>query len=120
MRRPSQNFAALTIGALPKLLPMNFSVEHIGLPARNPTALKDWYLQTLEGRIVFESGTTPPAYFVRVGGTMLEIYEGDFGLKETSDNKCHGFRHLALRVDSIETAKKDLEGRGVRFTEDVK
>ncbi|MBA4150421.1 MAG: VOC family protein [Verrucomicrobia bacterium] len=99
---------------------MKISVEHIGLPARNPTALKEWYLHTLNGEIVFESGTTPPAYFVRLGGAMLEIYEGDFSARETGDNKCNGFRHLALRVDSIESAKKELEQRGVRFGEDVK
>ena len=99
---------------------MNIFVEHIGLPARNPTALKDWYVHTLEGRIVFESGTTPPAYFVRIGGAMLEIYEGDFSVKEVGDNKCNGFRHLALRVDSIESARKELESRGVQFREDVK
>ena len=99
---------------------MRISVEHIGLPARNPTELKDWYLKTLNGKIVFQSDTTPPAYFVQLDGAMLEIYEGDFAMKETADNKCNGFRHLALRVDSIETAKKELEQRGVHFREDVK
>lgn len=99
---------------------MKFSVEHIGLPARNPTALKDWYLRVLDGKIIFESGTTPPAYFVQISGAMLEIYEGDFAVKETSDNKLNGFRHLALRVDSIEAAKAELESRGVQFREDVK
>jgi glyoxylase I family protein len=99
---------------------MQFSVEHIGLPARNPAELKDWYVQMLNGKIIFESGTTPPAFFVQIGSAMLEIYEGDFSLKETSDNKLNGFRHLALRVDSIASARTELEQRGVQFSEDVK
>lgn len=41
-------------------------------------------------------------------------------LKETSDNRLHGWRHLALRVDSIETAKAQLEQRGVKFDQPVK
>ena len=51
---------------------------------------------------------------------MLEIYEGDFSIKETADNKLNGWRHLALRVDSIERAKAHLQERGVKFPEGVK
>ena len=51
---------------------------------------------------------------------MLEIYEGDFSLKETADNALNGWRHLALRVDSIESAKADLDKRGVKFSEPIK
>jgi len=96
---------------------MRISVEHIGLPARNPAELADWYLNTLGGTLTLK---TDSAFFVQLDGAMLEIYEGDFALRETGDNKCNGFRHLALQVDSIETAKKELEQRGVRFREDVK
>ena len=51
---------------------------------------------------------------------MIEIYEGDFALRETADNALNGWRHLALRVDSIEGAKAELEERGVIFSEPVK
>jgi glyoxylase I family protein len=51
---------------------------------------------------------------------MLEIYEGDFSLKETSDNALNGWRHLALRVDSLEKAKTALQERGVVFTDPIK
>ena len=100
---------------------MNFSVEHLGLAARDTVALKDWYLRVLGARVVFNNGQTPPAFFIALpGGAMLEIYEGDFALKETSDNALHGWRHLALRVDSIESAKAELEKRGVKFDQPVK
>ena len=100
---------------------MQFSVEHLGLPARDPAALKDWYVRVFGAELVFDNGQKPPAFFLRIGGgLMLEIYEGDFSLKETSDNALNGWRHLALRVDSIESAKKDLESRGVTFRESIK
>ena len=100
---------------------MKFSVEHLGLPARDPVALKNWYERVLEAKLIFDNGKTPPAYFLQLAnGLMLEIYEGDFSLKETSDNALNGWRHLALRVDSIEDAKADLEKRGVIFSEPLK
>lgn len=100
---------------------MNFSVEHLGLPALNPTALKDWYVSKLDGKLVFADGQTPLAFFVKLpGGVVLEIYQASSSLKETKDNKLAGWRHVALRVDSIEAAKALLEKRGVKFTEAIK
>lgn len=100
---------------------MNFSAEHLGLAARDTVALKDWYLRVLGARVVFDNGQSPPAFFITLpGGAMIEIYEGDFMLKETADNHLHGWRHLALRVDSIETAKAGLEKLGVKFDQPVK
>ena len=100
---------------------MKFSVEHLGLPARDPAALKNWYERVLGAKLIFDSGKTPPVYFFQLGhGLMLEIYEGDFSLKETSDNALNGWRHLVLRVDSMETAKTELEQRGVKFSEPIK
>jgi glyoxylase I family protein len=97
---------------------VKFRVEHLGLPARDPAALKEWYCRVLGAELVYDNGKTPPAYFLRMAdGLMLEIYEGDFALKETADNKLNGFRHLALRVDSIEAAKNLLLERGVKFPE---
>jgi glyoxylase I family protein len=100
---------------------MNFTVEHLGLPARHPVALKDWYVKTLGAELVFDSGQTPPAFFLKLpGGLMIEIYEGAAVLKETSHNGLAGWRHLALQVESIEAARGQLESRGVQFTDPVK
>jgi glyoxylase I family protein len=102
---------------------MNFSIEHIGLPARDPAALKNWYVNALGATVVFDnSGVVASlAFFLKLSsGVMIEIYEGDFSMEETGDNKLNGWRHVALRVDSIESARAELETRGVRFTEPVK
>jgi glyoxylase I family protein len=100
---------------------MNFMVEHLGLPARDPHALKDWYLRTLGATVLFNNGETPPMFLIRMpGGMIIEIYQGDAALNETSNNKLNGWRHVALRVESIDSAKAELEKRGVQFTEPIK
>lgn len=72
-------------------------------------ATKDWYVRTLDGK-------TPPAVLVQLpGGFLVEIHQAASSLKETADNKLAGWRHLAVRVDSIGTARATLEKRGVKF-----
>ena len=100
---------------------MNYQMEHLGLPAGDPATLKAWYVNALGAKVVFDSGEKPPMFLLAIpGGVMIEIYGGDLSLQETANNKLTGWRHVALRVDSIEAAKAELEARGVRFTEEVK
>ncbi len=54
------------------------------------------------------------------GGLLLEIYGSGFSLDQVNDNELNGWRHLALRVDSIEAAKRELAERGVAFAESIK
>ena len=100
---------------------MELRIEHLGLPARDPRALKDWYMSVLGAQVLYESGQSPPVFFVSLpGGPMLEIYAGEVSAPETANNKLTGWRHVALRVASIEQARAELERRGVRFAEEVK
>jgi catechol 2,3-dioxygenase-like lactoylglutathione lyase family enzyme len=100
---------------------MKFIVEHLGLPARNPSLLKDWYVNVLGAKLVFDNGETPPAYFVSLpGALLLEIYQGNTSLKETGDNSLNGWRHLALRVASIKKAQAVLAKKGVKFPDPIK
>jgi catechol 2,3-dioxygenase-like lactoylglutathione lyase family enzyme len=99
---------------------MNISAEHIAIPATDPVALKNWYERVLAAKTIFDDGKTPPAYLISLGNVWLEIYQADAPSPERANNKLQGFRHLALRVDSIATAKIELERRGVKFTEPVK
>jgi len=100
---------------------IQFSAEHLGLPARDVVALKDWYVRVLGATLIFDNGRTPPAFFLQLpGGLMIEIYESDFSMKETGDNALAGWRHVALRVESIEAAKAALELRGVKFDQPIK
>jgi len=97
---------------------MNFVVEHIGLAAVNPAVLKDWYARVLGARVLHATESDPGSFYLELpGGLHLEIYPGDFTFHGTRDHSCAGWRHLALRVDSIETARNHLAGLGVGFTE---
>ncbi len=99
---------------------MNVSVEHIAIPASNPVALKSWYERVLGAREVFNNGQTPPTCLIALGSVWFEIYQADAPLAERGNNKLQGFRHLALRVPSLEAAKAELEARGVKFTAEVR
>jgi glyoxylase I family protein len=99
---------------------ITFAPEHLGLAARDSVALKDWYVHVLGGEVRFDNRELPPAFLVRLGGTLIEIYPADTARPETTNNKLAGWRHLALRVDSLEAARDELTHHGVNFTEPIK
>ena len=99
---------------------MNISVEHIAIVATNPVALKNWYERVLGAREVFNNGQNPPTCLISLGNVWFEIYAAEKSLPERGNNKLAGFRHLALRVDSLDAAKTELEKRGVKFTEEIR
>lgn len=100
---------------------MNFSVEHIGLPARDAAALRDWYVAKLGAKCIAPTGTEPP-FFIQPPGAnaSFEIYHASGANVATEDNGLAGWRHLALRVESIEAARQHLEARGVQFMDPIK
>jgi len=96
---------------------MEISLEHVGLPATDPVALKNWYERVLGARTIWDSGETPPAYLIAFpGGGWLEIYAAKEKQSAPENNNLQGFRHLALRVDSLEAAKAEAIKRGMVFT----
>jgi glyoxylase I family protein len=99
---------------------MHFLPEHLGLAATDPVSLKDWYIRVLGARLLLELSKSPPAYMLEFpGGLWLEIYAADSS-RGPFANKVAGWRHLALRVDNIESARDHLAALGVRFDEPVK
>jgi len=100
---------------------MNLAVEHIGLAARNTVALKEWYVRILGAREVFNDGKSPPAFLLEIADRlMIEIYPADTSSDATGNNKLAGWRHLAIEVDSLESARAELARRGVIFDEPIK
>ena len=51
---------------------------------------------------------------------MVEIYSADTSSELTRNNKLAGWRHIALRVESLGQAKNLLIDRGVTFSEGEK
>jgi glyoxylase I family protein len=95
---------------------MEFQIEHVGLPARDPVALKDWYGRVFGAELVHDDRQLPPSFLIRMpGGVLIEIYPATSSRPETTNNKLSGWRHLALRVQSIDTARQTLEKHGIRL-----
>lgn len=99
---------------------MNFSLEHIAIPAVDPKGLKAWYEHFLGARVVFDNGQNPPTYLISLGNIWLEIYAAEKPLADRDNNRLAGFRHLALKVESIAAAKTELEHAGINFTETIR
>ena len=100
---------------------MNFSLEHLAIPAANPVGLKNWYERVLGAREIFNNGQIPPTCLIALpNGGWFEIYAAEATLAGRGNNKLAGFRHVALRVDSIEAAKAELGKRGVSFAEEIR
>lgn len=97
---------------------MNISIEHIAVPSADPVALKNWYERVLGAKTIFDNGQNPPTCLIALpGGGWFEIYASEALLPERGNNKLAGFRHIALRVGSLDATKAELEKRGAKFTE---
>ena len=100
---------------------MNIAIEHIAIPTPDPVALKSWYEQVMGAREIFNNGQNPPTCLIALpGGGWFEIYAAEGLPQNRGNNKLAGFRHIALRVDSIEATKAELENRGVKFQEEMR
>src|SRR5437660_108821 len=77
--------------------------------------------RVLGAREIFTDRKTPPAFILELSGSpLIEIYPADSAGGEMGNNKLAGWRHLALRVDSIESVRDELARRGVVFEEPIK
>ncbi len=100
---------------------MNYIVEHLGIAAKDSRRLRDWYVRVLSARVIFENNEEPPAFLLEMsGGTVIEIYPSHSAIDDIQNNRLAGWRHLALQVESIESAAEDLRRNGVVIEEPIK
>lgn len=88
-------------------------IEHFAIASPDPKRLAEWYVSTLSFRISYEySGN----YFVKApNGAMIEIIPAQ-GAPGPNTLKTPGMRHIAVSVDSFDTAYAELQSKGVKFT----
>jgi glyoxylase I family protein len=98
---------------------MHFTIEHIAVPASHPAALRDWYVRVLGARPIWDNGKSPLVCLIALSGVWLEIYAAETPLPARGNNKLAGWRHVALRVPSIEEARAELSRHGVKFHEKI-
>ena len=100
---------------------MHIAFEHVAIPSPDPAALKSWYERVLGAHEIFNNGQSPPTCLIALpGGGWFEIYAAEGAPENRGNNQLAGFRHVALRVDSIDAAKAELEKRGVKFAEGIR
>jgi glyoxylase I family protein len=103
------------------MMELKIQVEHLAVAASDPEALKDWYVELLGATVKAELNKVPPAFMLQLpGGTLIEIYRAESAIADTSRNSLAGWRHVALRVDSIEAARDALAAKRVVFDELIK
>jgi glyoxylase I family protein len=88
-------------------------IEHFAIYGDDPVALKDFYVQALGMRVVFESASQPPAYFLADDhGMAIEILGRPAGMAAISQR---WICHLAFWVDDVAVKKAELERAGIVF-----
>lgn len=92
-------------------------MEHFALYAADTPALKDFYVEALGLRVIFESSGSPPAYFLAdERGMALEIISRPEGQANANQRwVCH----IAFWVDDFASAHAALKARGMSFESDT-
>ena len=88
-------------------------IEHFAVYADDPTALKDFYVDSFGLRVIVESGGDPPGFFLSDDqGMAIEVLGRPAGSPEVNQRwVCH----LAFWVDDVPAKRAELERTGIRL-----
>lgn len=90
-------------------------VEHLGIYAKDPEALSQWYLEKLGFSVVrkLEKEGRPPIYFLKAeGGWEVEILPSPSSPQERGLSD-PGYSHIGLVVDDFDQTASFLQSRGI-------
>jgi len=90
--------------------------HHIAIYTRDLARLEAFYTQTL-GFPVARRWDAPGIVFVDAGGLWIELTRQDApddGTRPRALDQGVGLNHLALQVDNVDVAFRELVGKGVR------
>ena len=88
-------------------------IEHFAVYSDDPTALKDFYVQTFNLKVIYESGSSPPGYFLADDhGMAIEVLGRPAGFTEVNQRwVCH----LAFWIEDVLSKRAELEKSGFTF-----
>lgn len=99
-------------------------VDHIGIAVKDLTAAKQFYTDVLgmnvQGEEVIEQQKVKVC-FIPSGDSEVELLEStspDGPVARFIEKNGEGIQHIALRVDNIENALKELKAKGVRLIDE--
>ncbi|WP_094606537.1 Ethylmalonyl-CoA/methylmalonyl-CoA epimerase [Sporomusa silvacetica DSM 10669] len=100
-------------------------VDHIGIAVKDLDAAQKFYTDVLgmtaQGEEVIEQQKVKVC-FIPSGDSEVELLESttpDGPIAKFIEKKGEGIQHVALRVDSIENALKDLKAKGIRLIDEL-
>ncbi|MCX7806238.1 MAG: VOC family protein [Planctomycetota bacterium] len=95
------------------------AIEHVGIAAKDPARLADWYRETFGWREVMRTDASPPVVFLATpAGDMVEILPAKTSLAGEKDNFDRGYVHLAIRVEDYDAAVEHIRRAGGRLEGD--
>jgi catechol 2,3-dioxygenase-like lactoylglutathione lyase family enzyme len=91
------------------------NAEHIGIYAKDPSALSDWYIEKLGFSVVrtLEKQGRPPIFFLKgEKGLVIEILPTGSSRqpRQLSDP---GYSHIGIVVEDFEKVSSALKGKGI-------
>ena len=91
------------------------SIEHVAIVAADSKSLARWYCDVLGFEMILENEESR-TYFVRLpGGGILEFLPSNDRTPSVCAADDAGIRHIALKVDDFDSARRMLEDRGAGF-----
>jgi len=93
-------------------------IEHVGLYARDPQALAEWYERCVGLRVIrrLEKEGRPPIFFLAgEGDGQIEVLPTD-APRIDREIASPGLSHVGLVVDSFDEVQRRLEDVGVALT----
>jgi glyoxylase I family protein len=92
------------------------NIEHTAILAINPTELVQWYCDTLGFEIIHAIEENGQYFITLPGGGMLEFLKAND--KDRGDQALNdaGIRHIAFTVENYDDVVRELENKGVTFT----
>jgi catechol 2,3-dioxygenase-like lactoylglutathione lyase family enzyme len=93
------------------------NVEHVGIYARDPSALAEWYARVVglkEVRRIEKEGRPPVVFLQGEEGAAIEILPTDAAPADR-DFMRPGYSHLGIVVEDLDAEEERLAGLGVEL-----
>lgn len=91
-------------------------IEHLAIHAKDPAGLVKWYCDTL-GFDVIHAIESNHQYFISLkGGGMIEFLPASDAPRVEQARNDAGIRHIAFTAEDYDDTVRDLEAKGVTFS----
>jgi len=97
---------------------MTFGLEHLGICAKDPAAMVEWYEKHLGTKTVRSIPDRNIFFIITANGVIIEIYPAAQSV-DPQKNNVSGIRHIAFEVPDIEEAQRKMIEDGVDIDREI-